>query len=181
MRGRVACIILVALACKGDSETATVDTAVADTLPPAPIGLYGEWLRVAPSALAGDTLRLSPDSTAAGLIPWAPKGLARVTRWHVRYGSRDAVAARADWRQGHADGGDAPCVFRLESPTHCRSLPLLCLGGLTQFACEKFVYTPDSLLFSSGLRYVRIGQLAAPAVQAEPWRPLRDEDHFTAP
>jgi hypothetical protein len=166
---------LLVLACSSDAEQAHVATSAPDTLaslapPPAPVGLYGEWLRVAPPALAGDTLRLAADSTASGVVPWPPhtRSLARITRWHVRYASRDAVTEREDWRQGHTDGGDADCFLRREpNPTRCRSLPLICLGGLTEFACEKFVYTPDSLLFSTGLRYVRIhpGSAAAPLTQ----------------
>jgi hypothetical protein len=168
MRLLVFFIVLWTLACAGNTESGDVAEAVADTLapqpPPSPIGLYGDWLRVAPPALAGDTLRLAADSTAAGVIPWPPQGLARITRWHLRYASRDAVAERTDWRQGHGDGGDAACFLQREpDPTQCRSLPLICLGGLTEFYCEKFVYTPDSLLFSSGLRYVRIRALTAAA------------------
>jgi hypothetical protein len=164
-------ISLLVLACSRDAEQAHVATSAPDTLappapPPAPVGLYGDWLRVAPPALAGDTLRLSADSTAAGVVPWPPqtRSLARITRWHVRYASRDPVVDRADWRQGHTDGGDADCFLRREpNPSRCRSLPLICLGGLTQFSCEKFVYTPDSLLFSTGLRYVRIHPVTAAA------------------
>jgi hypothetical protein len=169
MRSRALFIVFMSLACTRDSETLDVASSHVDTLtqptpPPEPIGLYGEWLRVAPRALAGDTLRLSPDSTAFGVIPWPPQGLARITRWHLRYASRDAVTDREDWRQGHGDGGDADCFFRREpDPARCRSLPLICLGGLTQFSCEKFVYTPDSLLFSTGLRYVRIRTPPAPS------------------
>jgi hypothetical protein len=168
-------ITLLALGCSGDAEQVHLATTATDTLdlpapPPAPVGLYGEWLRVAPSDLAGDTLRLSADSTAAGVIPWPPqtRSLARITRWHIRYASRDAVVEREDWRQGHADGGDTDCFLRREpDQSRCRSLPLICLGGLTQFSCEKFVYTPDSLLFSTGLRYVRIhpATAAAPLTQ----------------
>ncbi len=172
MRLSVLVIALLAFACTGNTDSVDVANAVADTLapqpPPAPIGLYGDWLRVAPPALAGDTLRLSADSTAAGVIPWPPQGLARITRWHLRYASRDAVAERADWRQGHGDGGDAACFLQREpDPAQCRSLPVICLGGLTDVYCEKFVYTPDSLLFSSGLRYVRI----RPSIAGAPGTP----------
>jgi hypothetical protein len=77
-------ISLLVLACSSDAEQAHVATSAPDTLaslapPPAPVGLYGEWLRVAPPALAGDTLRLAADSTASGVVPWPPhtRSLAR--------------------------------------------------------------------------------------------------------
>ena len=152
-------------ACSSEPEGSTVAT-LADTLaslgPPPPIALYGDWVRVRTPLQPGDTLRLTADSTAQGIIPWPPGGVAKITRWKLVYASRDPVVEREDWRRGHRDGGDADCLFgRAPDPASCRSLPYLCLGGLTQYHCEKFVYMPDSLLFSTGLRYVRLRMVAS--------------------
>jgi hypothetical protein len=169
MKASVLLLAALAVACAGDTEevdlatNAAGDTLAKPTPPPAPIGLYGEWLRVSPPQFAGDTLRLAPDSTAAAIIPWAPDTLARITRWKLVYGSRDPIAEREDWREDHRDGGDFECSFEREpDPSRCRSLPLLCLGGVTKYRCRRFAYTPDSLLIHPNLTYVRLRPVRPP-------------------
>jgi hypothetical protein len=134
-------------------------------LPPPParsaIGLVGDWVRFAPASLSGDTLTLRTDSTAAGIVPWANGQLAVIKRWKIKFTSRDAVAAREDWAQGHADGGDGDCVF--DDGAGCISGPVLCLGAGQQYQCEAFRYTGDSLTLSHGSRFVRSSRQPSPA------------------
>jgi len=123
------------------------------------VALFGEWLRIAPRELRGDTLVLRADSVARGLWPWRPDSLARISRWELRFGAREPATARADWRQGHDDGGDIGCI--LGRVADCRGLPMLCVIAAGEAACEKFHYAaPDSLYFSNGLRYVRVRRSA---------------------
>ncbi|MEP6622409.1 MAG: hypothetical protein ABJE47_24005 [bacterium] len=121
---------------------------------PLPVALLGDWIGVAPPAVRGDTLTLRPDSTARGIIPWGPDRLVAISRWKVVFRSKDPAATRADWQQGHVDGGDIDCVA--DSAKGCVSLPELCLGTSSQYDCGAFKYTrSDSLTLQSGVRYVR--------------------------
>jgi hypothetical protein len=147
------CILAVAMllvACV-DKESAP---KVALPAPRPPLGLIGDWVRVAPQSLRGDTLSLRADSTARGLIPWYNDSLARITRWRVVFGAHEPPTERADWRQGHSDGGDFDCMRGLAKD--CQGLPLICLHAGGEAQCEAFHYAPpDTLGLSSGLRYVR--------------------------
>jgi len=135
-------------------------TSSSEPLKPQPaLALVGNWLRVAPEHLKGDTLRLRADSSAEGIIPWPPNKFASVTYWKIRYMSKDPVGTRHDWRQGYTDGGDAECMR--EGELGCVSLPTLCLGATGQYKCEAFALTPDSLLVSTGLQYVRLTPITA--------------------
>jgi hypothetical protein len=142
------------------------------TKPPSgrpPVGLVGDWVRIAPTSLRGDTLTLRADSSAAGVIPWGNGRLAIIKRWKIMFTSRDAVVAREDWAQGHADGGDPECSFG--PGTGCISGPIICLGAGKQYQCETFKYTPDSLFLSHGSRFIRLSRTpTAPARELE--RPL---------
>ena len=135
-------------------EVAKAPLADSIPLPRLAIGFVGDWLTIAPSSLRGDTLRLGIDSSATGVIPWSRRGMVRVSHWKIRYGSKDSVAARADWRYGFKDGGDTECVVG-DAPG-CISMPLLCLGASGESLCVAFLLKGDSLLLSSGLRYVRV-------------------------
>ena len=135
-------------------EVAKAPIADSIPVPRLAIGFVGDWLTIAPSSLRGDTLRLGIDSSATGVIPWSRQGMVRVSHWKIRYGSKDSVAARADWRYGFKNGGDTECVFG-DAPG-CISMPLLCLGPSGESLCVAFLLKGDSLLLSSGLRYVRV-------------------------
>jgi hypothetical protein len=139
-----------------------VEEAAEPFVPTPPVAFLGDWIRIAPAAIRGDTLRLRADSTADGVIPWPPNRMARISRWKIRFGSKDPVGTRADWRQGYTDGGDAECVLRDGGP-ECVSLPLLCLGASGEYMCSAFAFTPDSLSLASGLRYIRLRDRPATA------------------
>jgi hypothetical protein len=148
--------ILLALPLAGcQANESPNNSALAEPVRPhAAVSLVGDWLVVAPSRLKGDTRRLRADSTAEGIIPWPPNRYARVSRWKIRYMSKDPVGTREDWRQGFSDGGDAECMR--DGEPGCVSLPTLCLGAEAQYVCEAFAQPADSLLLSTGLQYVRI-------------------------
>lgn len=124
--------------------------------PPRPgVALVGAWHRIAPLRLAGDTLLLRADTTASGVIAWDEGRDMRVAHWSVRFGSRDSVAGRQDWREGHSDGGDPACFLSRE-PVGCISMPMLCLGAGQLRACNTFaLIARDSLLLADGSRFVR--------------------------
>ena len=149
--------LLSAACAQKESDASSVAVTSAEIVPPrgAPV-LSGTWLRIAPLYAGDDTLRLQADSGASGLIPWPPDKLARITHWKLKFMSMDPPAEREDWRYGHKDGGDPECMR--DNPA-CVSLPVLCLGAADQYICEAFHVAGDSLLLSSGLRFVR-----APAI-----------------
>lgn len=149
--------ILAVVACARDVPPPPVATAR-----PA-VGLVGDWLRVAPDSLRGDTLILRADSTALGVVPWQGR-LAIIKRWKIVFTSHDSVAARSDWAQGHADGGDGECY--IGDTTGCISAPIICLGAGKQFQCEAFKYSPDSLTLSHGSRFVRLSHHPTAAREA---------------
>ena len=140
-------------ACRGRDDTPASRGAL-PAVPRVARAFVGDWLRVAPQRLRGDTLRLRADSTADGIIPWPPDRLARVSRWKLRFGSKDPVDARGDWREGFTDGGEADCVMRDDAA--CISMPLLCLGAAVEVMCNAFVVTSDSLLLADGQRFRRV-------------------------
>jgi hypothetical protein len=156
MRRAIVSVLAFSIACRG--ETPVPVRSATNDAPRVPVGLMGDWIRIAPAEFAGDTLSLRPDSTATGLIPWPATKvrMARISRWKVQFGSKDPASSRADWRQGHTDGGDAGCAMGTERG--CVSMPMLCLGATKQYFCSAFKYTaPDSLdLHMFGLRYVRL-------------------------
>ena len=150
MRALLLLIAILTIACRDAPEPPKPPT------PRAPVGLVGDWVRIAPAHLRGDTLTLRADSSAVGIVPWSNGRLASIKRWYIVFTSRDAVVARADWAQGHADGGDAECIFG--AATGCISGPIICLGGGKQFQCEAFKYTSDSLFLSHGSRFIRLSR-----------------------
>lgn len=110
----------------------------------------------------GDTLILRPDSSARGLIPWTDTTMARISEWRVVYSSKQDPTERADWRHGYSGRGDADCFFR-RVVDGCVSMPVFCFVAGREFKCEGFKYTaPDSLDFSTGLRYVRLARHTEP-------------------
>lgn len=146
-------LLVVAGAC-GRTDASRSEAVAASPIPRRPRAFVGAWRRIAPTRLRGDTLRLSADSSAEGIVPWPPNRLARISRWRIRFGSKDPAATRADWRQGYSDGGDAECVLQ-DNPS-CTSMPLLCLGAATEVICSPFVVTADSLMLADGQRFVRL-------------------------
>jgi hypothetical protein len=131
--------------------------------PPEPprvsVAFVGEWVRLTPRRLRGDTLRLRADSSADGIILWNDKRDALARHWVTHFGSRDPVAARADWRKGYQDGGDADCVVGRRR-VGCVSMPILCLGAPGHYACNALKYVaPDSLFLADGSSFVRVPQL----------------------
>ena len=125
-------------------------------LPRVSVGLVGEWVRLTPRRLRGDTLRLRADSSADGVILWDEKRDALARHWMTRFASRTPVAARADWRKGYQDGGDADC-FLGRTTVSCVSMPILCLGAPGQYACNALKYVaPDSLFLADGSSFVRV-------------------------
>jgi hypothetical protein len=155
--------LLLAMPFTGCRSEQGLPPPLAANAPRAPVALIGDWVRVAPATLRGDTLSLRADSSARGVIPWGTATtFVRISRWQLRFASRDPVAAREDWRQGHKDGGDADCATG-RTAAGCTSLPLLCLGAANEYQCEAFEFSPpDSLAFSSGLRYIRATGAAHP-------------------
>lgn len=130
--------------------------------PPRPsVGLVGEWVRLTPRRLRGDTLRLRADSTADGMILWDEKRDVRARYWMTRFGSRDPVASRRDWRRGYQDGGDADCYFG-RTTEGCVSMPMLCIGAPDEYTCKALKYVvPDSLFLADGSSFVRVHTTAA--------------------
>ena len=161
--GMRASLLLGALACTA-GETRPIVPRTPPSSPRLAIGLVGDWVRFAPTNLRGDTLTLRADSTAAGVIPWGDGRYARIARWKIMFTSRDAVVARADWAQGHADGGDPECSFG--GSAACISGPQLCFGAGKQYRCETFNYTPDSLTLVDGSRFIRLSRTPATAREA---------------
>jgi len=152
MRGSFVVASLLLVAC---SQSDVAEQTVALESPRTPSGLVGSWQRIAPSRLAGEVLTLNADSTASGRILWDGTRDVHATHWVVRFGSRDSIALRNDWRQGFADGGDPDCVLG-KNNTGCISMPHLCLGATGEKSCQTFVYVaPDSLLLPDGSRFVR--------------------------
>jgi hypothetical protein len=150
MRALLPLVATLAIACRDAPEPPKPPA------PRAPVGLVGDWLRIAPASLRGDTLTLRADSSAVGIIPWGNGRLAIIKRWKIMFTSRDAVVARADWAQGHEDGGDPECSFG--AGTGCISAPIICLGASKQYQCETFKYTADSLFLFHGSRFIRLSR-----------------------
>jgi hypothetical protein len=124
--------------------------------PRPPVGLVGEWVRLSPQRLRGDTLRLRTDSSADGLILWDGTRDVRARYWVTRFGSRDPIANRRDWRNGYQDGGDSDCYLG-RTTVGCVSMPILCMGAKDQLACLAMKYvSPDSLFLADGSSFVRV-------------------------
>ena len=150
----VAAAMLLLVGCTGQPEPPRVPEP-----PRASVAFVGDWVRLTPRRLRGDTLRLRADSSADGTILWDDKRDALARRWVTHFGSRAPVAARADWRHGYQDGGDADCVIG-RSRVGCVSMPILCLGVPGQYACSALKYVaPDSLFLADGSSFVRVPRL----------------------
>jgi hypothetical protein len=145
--------ILTVVGCRAN-EASQRDVAAEPLKAQAAVAVVCQWLRVAPTLHKGDSLHLYADSSAQGFIPWPPNRLARISRWKIRYMSKEPVGTRQDWRQGYTDGGDAACMR--DGEPGCVSLPTLCLGAEAEYSCEAFALTPDSLLLSTGAQYIRL-------------------------
>ena len=147
--GRLAWIwcALALTACGPRSTTEKPELAVVAT----PVGLFGTWIEAGGRA---DTLALRPDSTASGWNRRPDQPAVMVSRWAVRFLSKDPVSSRSDWL-GHRfqDGGDLTCTVKPDST--CVSAPVLCLGDDDALDCMGFRYQRDSLALSNGMRYVR--------------------------
>lgn len=134
--------------------------------PRPPVAFVGDWVRLTPARLLGDTLRLRADSSAQGIILWDDKHDAVARRWVWRYGSRDPVASRVDWRNGYQDGGDADCSFG-RTTVGCISMPIICLGVPGQMSCTALKYVaPDSLFLADGSSFVRARAPRGPATRS---------------
>lgn len=157
--------VLAGAACN-TSDTAPSSDTLAVIPPKEPVALVGAWIRLTPKRLAGDTLILRADKSASGIIPWEDSRDLRVTTWDVRFGSRDSVAAREDWREGHTDGGDPECYMQ-KNPIGCISLPVLCIGVHKMRSCHTFAFfTRDTLVWSDRSRFVRLHEVSLAGVRS---------------
>lgn len=125
--------------------------------PAPPVGLYGVWVGKARRRSVNDTLVLLADSVARGWNREADGYAIAVSRWHLRYLSKDPVDSRHDWNGlRYQDGGDLSCVLRPDAT--CVSLPELCLGDGGRWDCMGFRFLRDSLALSNGERYRRVAK-----------------------
>lgn len=150
-------VLVACIACGTAGLSSSEETLQSQVLRE-PVALAGSWLWESPKRLAGDTLTLRKDKTAQGVIPWDGVRDLRVSRWETRFGSKDSVAARNDWRQGFTDGGDPEC-FRTPQPSGCISLPMLCIGVISMKNCRSFAMLAlDTLVLSDGSRFRRVAR-----------------------
>ena len=150
--------VLVACIACGTADPSSSEETLQSQTPREPVALAGSWLWESPKRLAGDTLTLRKDKTAQGVIPWDGGRDLRVSSWEIRFGSKDSVASRSDWRQGFTDGGDSEC-FKTPQPSGCISLPMLCIGVNSMKNCRSFALIAlDTLVLSDGSRFRRVAR-----------------------
>jgi hypothetical protein len=152
VRASHAIVALLFLACTRTPPASRHATARAAGAPP--VGLYGMWISTRDQPSGHDTLFLLPNSVARGRIGEPGQPAVTVTRWQIKYLSKDARDTRRDRLGGqYQDGGDLSCTVAPDST--CVSAPVLCIGDRTRLDCMGFAFHGDSLELSNGAKYRR--------------------------
>jgi hypothetical protein len=150
----VSCAVgmLLLVAC---SKTPPASKRVSASAAP-PVGLYGVWVSTQNHTSRQDTLFLLAHSVARGWSGKPGQPSMAVTRWQIKYLSKDPRDTRRDWNGGrYQDGGDLACTTAPDST--CVSAPVPCIGDAAPLDCMGSRFHGDSLALSNGANYRRAG------------------------